>query len=230
MGKIFLDNRVAQLLSPLRPLLYSERGSIALYTFRGFRHRALMQEVGRLRERAFRAAGGGTGQDVDVDADDFAEVPPPKFFRMKPGGEVRLMGAYIVKCNEVIKDENGKVIELHCTADLESGNGNPVDGRKVKGTIHWISAENAKEVDLMLYDKLFTIENLSDIPEDKTYNDYLNPSSLTVVENAKIEPSLADAAPGDKFQFVRDGYYCADTKHPGTFNRVVGLKDSFPKK
>ena len=169
-------------------------------------------------------------REVFIDRSDFEEVPPPKFFRMKPSGEVRLMGAYIVKCNDVIKDENGKVIELHCTADLESGNGNPVDGRKVKGTIHWISAQNAKEVTLMLYDKLFTIENLSDIPEDKTYNDYLNPGSLVKIEKALVEKSLEDAVNGEKFQFVRNGYYCKDSKYENTFNRIVGLKDSYPKK
>ena len=169
-------------------------------------------------------------REIFIDRSDFEEVPPPKFFRMKPNGEVRLMGAYIVKCNEVIKDENGKVIELHCTADLESGNGNPIDGRKVKGTIHWISAQNAKEVTLMLYDKLFTIENLSDIPEDKTYNDYLNPDSLVKIEKALVEKSLEGAEDGEKFQFVRNGYYCKDSKYENTFNRIVGLKDSYPKK
>ena len=169
-------------------------------------------------------------REIYIDRSDFEEVPPPKFFRMKPDGEVRLMGAYIVKCNEIIKDENGEVVEIRCTADLESGNGNPVDGRKIKGTIHWLSAENSDKVDLMLYDKLFTTENLSDIPEDKTYNDYLNPESLVKVENALVEKCLADAKEGEKFQFVRNGYYCKDTKHPNTYNRVVGLKDSYPKK
>ena len=169
-------------------------------------------------------------REIYIDRSDFEEVPPPKFFRMKPDGEVRLMGAYIVKCNEIIKDENGEAVEIRCTADLESGNGNPVDGRKIKGTIHWLSAENADKVDLMLYDKLFTTENLSDIPEDKTYNDYLNPKSLVKIENALVEKCLADAQDGEKFQFVRNGYYCKDTKHPNTYNRIVGLKDSYPKK
>ncbi len=169
-------------------------------------------------------------REIYIDRSDFEEVPPPKFFRMKPDGEVRLMGAYIVKCNEVVKDENGEIVEIRCTADLESGNGNPVDGRKIKGTIHWLSADNADKVDLMLYDKLFTTENLSDIPEDKTYNDYLNPTSLVKIENALVEKCLADANDGEKFQFVRNGYYCKDTKHPNTYNRVVGLKDSYPKK
>ena len=169
-------------------------------------------------------------REIYIDASDFAEVPPPKFFRLKPEGEVRLMGAYIIKCGEIVKDDDGNIVEIHATADLETRNGNPVDGRKIKGTIHWLSAKYAEETTLMLYDKLFTIENVNDIPEDKTYNDYLNPESLTVVANAKIEPALADAKDGEKFQFVRDGYYCKDTKHPNTFNRVVGLKDSFPAK
>lgn len=169
-------------------------------------------------------------RELYIDAADFAEVPPPKFFRMRPDGEVRLMGAYIVRCNEIVKDENGAVTELHCTADLETKNGNPTDGRKIKGTIHWLSAVAAKPATLMLYDHLFTIENVAAIPEDKTYNDYLNPNSLTVVEGALVEPSLADAEAGEKFQFVRDGYYCKDTKHANTFNRIVGLKDSFPAK
>ena len=169
-------------------------------------------------------------RELYIDASDFAEVPPPKFFRLKPEGEVRLMGAYIVKCGEIIKNEDGSIREIHCTADLETRNGNPVDGRKIKGTIHWLSLPHAKDATLMLYDKLFTIENVNAIPEDKTYNDYLNPDSLKVIKNAKIEPSLADAEAGEKFQFVRNGYFCKDTKYENTFNRVVGLKDSFPKK
>ena len=179
--------------------------------------------------------GAGTRQvaftrELYIDESDFAEVPPPKFFRMKPDGEVRLMGAYIVKCNEIIKNEDGTVKEIHCTADLETRNGMPVDGRKIKGTIHWLSATYCEEATLMLYDNLFTIENTNDIPEDKTYNDYLNPNSLVKVEHYKVEPCLLDASAGEKFQFVRDGYYCKDSKYENTFNRVVGLKDSFPKK
>ena len=169
-------------------------------------------------------------RELYIDASDFAEVPPPKFFRLKPDGEVRLMGAYIIKCNEIIKDADGNITEIHCTADLESRNGNPTDGRKIKGTIHWLSAKYSAETTLMLYDRLFTIENVSDIPEDKTYNDYLNPDSLKKVEHCLMELSLCDAKAGDKFQFVRDGYYCRDSKYPNTFNRIVGLKDSFAKK
>lgn len=169
-------------------------------------------------------------REIYIDKSDFEEVPPPKFFRLKPDGEVRLMGAYIVKCNEIIKDENGEIIEIRCTADLETGNGMPADGRKIKGTIHWLSSENAQKTTLMLYDKLFTIDNLGDMPEGKTYNDYLNPESLQKVENALVEKCLDEAEPGEKFQFVRNGYYCKDTKYPNTYNRIVGLKDSYPKK
>ena len=164
-----------------------------------------------------------------IDADDFAEVPPPKFFRMKPDGEVRLMGAYIVKCNEVVKDEQGNVVELHCTADLETGNGNPVDGRKVKGTIHWVSAKYAIDATVRLYDYLFTLENVNDVPEGTNYLDYLNPNSLTELAGCKLEPSLAEAKTGDKFQFVRTGYFCKDSKDEGVFNQIVGLKDSWAK-
>ncbi|MGM9642054.1 MAG: glutamine--tRNA ligase/YqeY domain fusion protein [Eubacteriales bacterium] len=169
-------------------------------------------------------------KNIVIDADDFAAVPPPKFFRLKPDGEVRLMGAYIVKCGEIEYAEDGSIDTIHVTADLESGNGNPVDGRKVKGTIHWLSSDYALTADIMLYDYLFTLENIDDMPEDKTYNDYLNPDSAIKLEGCMIEPSLGNAARGDRFQFVRNGYYVKDTKNANTFNRIVGLKDSFPKK
>ena len=169
-------------------------------------------------------------RELYIDRSDFEEVPPPKFFRMKPDGEVRLMGAYIVKCNEVVKNADGSIKELHCTADLETGASMPADGRKIKGTIHWLSAKFARDADIMLYDHLFTIENVADIPEDKTYNDYLNPDSLKKLVGCKVEEALAKSAPGDHFQFVRTWYFVKDTKYPNTFNRIVGLKDSYLKK
>ena len=169
-------------------------------------------------------------REIYIDESDFAEVPPPKFFRLKPDGEVRLMGAYIIKCQEIVKNEDGSIKEILCTADLETGNGNPVDGRKIKGTIHWLSAKYAKDTTLHLYNNLITLENPSDKPDGATFMEYLNPESRVIVEGAKIEAALADAVAGDKFQFVRDGYYCKDSKYENTFNRVVGLKDSFPKK
>ncbi len=169
-------------------------------------------------------------RELYIDADDFAELPPPKFFRLKPDGEVRLMGAYIIKCNEIIKNDDGTIKEIHCTCDLEAGNGNPLDGRKIKGTIHWLSATHALDCNIKLYDHLFTIENVADIPEGKGYGDYLNTDSVTSLENCKIEPSLADVKAGEKFQFVRVGYFVKDTKYENTFNRIVGLKDSYIKK
>lgn len=166
-------------------------------------------------------------RELWIDSDDFALVPPPKFFRLKPDGEVRLMGAYIIKCNEVIQDENGNVTEIRCTADLEVRNGNPTD-RKIKGTIHWLSARFAKEATVMLYEQLFTEKDMRTVPSDQ-YNDRLNPNSAVKLEGCMIEPSLAGAEPGERFQFVRVGYFCKDTKYDMTFNRIVGLRDSFKK-
>ncbi len=166
---------------------------------------------------------------IYIDADDFAEVPPPKFHRLKPGGEVRLMGSYIIRCEQIVKNDDGTIKEILCTADLETGCGNPSDGRKVKGTVHWLSAPHAKPMNMMLFDYLFTIENVSDIPEGKGYGDYLNTESATCLSGCMVEPSLAEAAPGERFQFVRIGYFVKDTKYANTFNRIVGLKDSFPK-
>ena len=164
---------------------------------------------------------------VEIDAEDFSEVPPPKFFRLKPEGEVRLMGAYIVKCGEIVKNPDGTVKEIHCTADLETGNGTPADGRKIKGTIHWLSAEYAVDTTLVLYDHLFTLENVADMPEGKTYDDYISPDSAVRIDHAKLEPAAAGARAGEKFQFVRTGYFAVDTKNPNTFNRIVGLKDGY---
>lgn len=166
-------------------------------------------------------------REIYIDAEDFAEVPPPKFFRMKQDGEVRLMGGYIVKCTGVEKNPDGTIKEIHCTADLETGNSNPADGRKIKGTIHWLSASDAIDSTVILYNNLLTLEEPSKLPEGKEYSDYLNPESRIVLEGCKLEPSLADAKPGEKFQFVRTGYFCVDTKEPGVFNRTVTLKDGF---
>ena len=137
------------------------------------------------------------------------------------------MGAYIVKCDEIIKDADGQIIELRCTADLETKNGSPFDGRKVRGTIHWVSAAHCVDAKAMLYDNLFTLENVNDVPEGTNYLDYLNPGSLTELSGCKLEASLAQAKPGDRFQFVRMGYFCMDSKNADTFNRIVTLKDSF---
>ena len=166
-------------------------------------------------------------RELYIDADDFAELPPPKFFRLKPDGEVRLMGAYIVKFAGIERAADGSIAAVHVNADLETGCGMPADGHKVKGTVHWLSAPHSICADAILYDRLFTEENMNDLPEGKDYLDYLNPDSAVRVSGIRLEPSLADACPGDRFQFVRTGYFCVDSKNPGVFNRVVGLKDSF---
>lgn len=165
-------------------------------------------------------------RELWIDRSDFALVPPPKFFRLKPEGEVRLMGAYIVKCGEVVTDDAGNVTEIHCTADLESGCGMPADGRKVKGTIHWLSASHAKDITVKLYEPLLTLQNPSDIPEGKDYSDFMNENSVVTLTGCKAEPALTESEE-THFQFVRTGYFVRDCKNPGIYNRTVSLKDSF---
>ncbi|MCL2077401.1 MAG: glutamine--tRNA ligase/YqeY domain fusion protein [Oscillospiraceae bacterium] len=170
-------------------------------------------------------------RQIYIERSDFEEIPPPKFHRLKPGGEVRLMGAYIIKYKDVKKDQNGEIIELICTADLETGNGMPADGRKIKGTIHWLSENNCADAKLALYDRLFNVENVSDafdnLGDDGEFDDYLNKDSLIFAENAKVELSLNQAESGEKFQFVRTGYFCADSKNKGVFNKTVSLKSGY---
>ena len=166
-------------------------------------------------------------REVWIDRSDFFEVPPPKFKRLTPGSEVRLMGAYLVRCTGVDKDAEGNITAIHAEADLETRNGNPADGRKVRGTIHWVSCAHCEDAEIRLYDKLFTESNMNGIPDGADFKDYLNPESVTVISHAKLEESLHDAQPGDRFQFVRTGYFTPDSKHPGVYNRIVTLKDSF---
>ena len=166
-------------------------------------------------------------KEVWIDKSDFFEVPPPKFKRLTPGSEVRLMGAYLVRCTGVDKDEAGNVVTIHAEADLETRNGNPADGRKVRGTIHWVSCEHCVDAEIHLYDKLFTEANMNGIPDGADFKDYLNPDSVQVIDHAKLEESLADAKPGERFQFVRTGYFTPDSKNPHVYNRIVTLKDSF---
>jgi glutaminyl-tRNA synthetase len=168
-----------------------------------------------------------------IEQDDFREVPPPKYFRLSPGREVRLRYGYFITAKSVVKDAKGEVIEVHCTYDPATRGGNaPPDGRKVKSTIHWVSAQHAIDAEVRIYENLFTKENLADVEEGKDVLDYLNPNSLEVISNAKLEPSLATAAPGSRYQFERLGYFCADPdSKPGkpVFNRTVALKDTWAK-
>ena len=168
-------------------------------------------------------------KELYIERSDFFVTPPPKFFRLTPGKEVRLMSAYIIKCDDYLLDENGEVKEIICSADLETGNGNPLDGRKIKGTVHWVSAENCVSAKVKMYDRLFTIEKVSEMPEDKTFGDYLNMDSVKTFENAKLESSLESATTNERFQFVRNGYFIKDSKNADTFNNIVNLKDTWAK-
>ena len=167
-------------------------------------------------------------RELFIEQDDFMEVPPPKFFRLKPGGEVRLKYAYIIKCEEVVKDAAGHITELRCTADLDSKTGGATSGRKVKGTIHWVSAAHALDAEVRLYDRLFTVPE----PDaDGDFKQHLNPHSLEVI-TAKLEPSLKDAQPEMRYQFERLAYFCLDkdsTPAKPVFNRTITLKDAWVK-
>jgi glutaminyl-tRNA synthetase len=166
-----------------------------------------------------------------IEQDDFREVPPPKYYRLSPGKEVRLRYGYFITCTSVVKDEKGEITEIHCTYDPATRGGNSPDGRKVKSTIHWVSAEHAIDAEVRMYDNLFTKENPSDTAEGQDFTANLNPKSLEVLQ-AKVEPSLASAKVGDRFQFERMGYFSVDPDSaPGkpVFNRTVGLKDAWAK-
>ena len=172
-------------------------------------------------------------RELYIERDDFMENPPKKFFRMAPGGEVRLKGAYIVKCTGCKKDADGNVEEIYCEYDADTKSGMPGSMRKVKGTLHWVSARHCTDAEVRLYDRLFNVENASEV-KDRDFHELLNPDSMKVVEHAKIEPFLAEnAKPGDHFQFQRIGYFTPDKKDSRpehlVFNRTITLKDSWQK-
>lgn len=172
-------------------------------------------------------------REIYIERDDFMENPPKKFFRLTPDKEVRLKGAYIIKCTGCKKDEEGNVIEIYCEYDPDSKSGMPGSTRKVKGTLHWVSANHCVDAEVRLYDRLFCVENASEV-KDRDFHELLNPNSISVVKNAKIEPFLAEnAKPGTHFQFQRIGYFTPDSKdsEPGklVFNRTITLKDSWQK-
>lgn len=170
-------------------------------------------------------------REIYIEKDDFMENPPDKYYRLSPGQEVRLRYAYFIKCNRVVKDENGEIKEIYCTYDPASRGGKSPDGRKVKGTIHWVSARHAIKAEIRLYDKLFIKEDPLEVEEGKTFIDNLNPDSLKIVEGF-VEPSLKGVKPLEKFQFERVGYFCVDydsTDEKPVFNRTVTLKDTWAK-
>ena len=171
-------------------------------------------------------------REVYIEQDDFREVPPPKYYRLSPGKEVRLRNAYFVTAHSVVKNADGNVVEVHCTYDPASRGGNSPDGRKVKSTMHWVSAAHAISAEVRLYDKLFTKADPNDYPEGGSFLDNLNPESLEVVADAKLEPSLGEAKVGTQYQFERVGYFCLDrdsTAEKLVFNRTLALKDSWSK-
>jgi glutaminyl-tRNA synthetase len=170
---------------------------------------------------------------VYIEQDDFREVPPKKFFRLTPGEEVRLRYAYIIKCTDVVKDaRTGEVAEVHCTYDSETRSGGPQANRKVKGTLHWVSAQHALDAEVRLYDHLLTKADAGDVPEGQDFTANLNPNSLERLTGAKVEPSLKSARPLSRYQFERQGYFCVDPDSSGdqlVFNRTVALRDSWAK-
>jgi len=173
-------------------------------------------------------------REIYIEREDFREDPPRKFYRLSPGREVRLLGAYYVTCTDVIKDDDtGEVVELRCTYDPESRGGSTPDGRKVRGTLHWVSARHALDAEVRLYDRLFLKEDPYDFPEGGDFTDNANPDSLVVLDNAKVEPSLGDAEPGARLQFMRQGYFNVDpvdsTPQHLIFNRTVSLRDTWAK-
>lgn len=170
---------------------------------------------------------------IYIERDDFREEPPRKYFRLSPGREVRLKHAYYITCTDVIKDPgNGEIIELRCSYDPASRGGWTEDGRKVKGTLHWVSAQHAVNAEIRLYDRLFTVPNPDDPKNEADFKDYINPDSLVVLHSCKVEPGLADATPGQRYQFLRHGYFCVDkdtTDGRPVFNRTVALRNSWAK-
>jgi glutaminyl-tRNA synthetase len=171
-------------------------------------------------------------RELFIEREDFREVPPPKYYRLSPGKEVRLRNAYFVTAQSVLKDADGNVLEVHGTYDPASRGGNSPDGRKVKSTMHWVSAPHVISAEVRLYDKLFSNPNPLDAPERGTFLDNLNPNSLEVVADAKLELSLAEAKVGAPYQFERVGYFCLDpdsTPDKLVFNRTLPLKDTWAK-
>ena len=170
-------------------------------------------------------------REIYIEQDDFMEDPPGKFFRLAPGKEVRLKSAYIIKCEEVVKDDTGHISEIHCTYDPETRSGSPQSNRKVKGTLHWVSAGHGIATEVRLYDRLFKSENPDDATDGLDFRANLNPDSLEVITGV-AEPGLTAASPGEKFQFQRLGYFCVDpdsSEGKPVFNRTVTLRDSWTR-
>jgi glutaminyl-tRNA synthetase len=214
-------NRVMVVLDPVK-LIITDYSEDKTEIFHG-ENNPEEEDKGGVRDIPFT-------KELWIEREDFKEIPEKKYFRLAPGLMVRLKNAYIIKCESFKKDANGNVTEIHCTHIAESKSGSDTSDIKVKGTIHWVSAQHALPVEVRLYDRLFKVENPSS--EEGDFKDYINPDSLHVISNAYAEPALKSAKPGDKFQFIRKGYFCVDkdsSEEKIVFNRTVSLKDSWAK-
>jgi glutaminyl-tRNA synthetase len=220
-----LNRRAARVMAVLRPL----RVVIDNYPEGQTEH---MEAVNNPEDAAMGTRQVPFSKVIYIEQDDFREDPPKQYFRLAPGREVRLRYAYFITCTGVTKDAGGNVTELHCTYDPATKGGNAPDGRKVKSTIHWVSAEHAADAEVRIYETLFTREDPNVVPEGQDFTVNLNPNSLEIVSGAKLEPSLREAAPGNRYQFERLGYFAVDpesTREKVVFNRTVALRDTWAK-
>src|SRR5438270_2616768 len=195
-----------------------------------------VEEMDAVNNPEDASAGSRTvpfSRELYIEQDDFREVPPKGYFRLSPGKEVRLRYGYFITAKSVVKNDKGEVVEVHVTYDPATHGGNAPDGRKVKSTIHWVSAAHAINAEVRLYDNLFSKEDPNDVPEGQNFTANLNPNSLETIADARIEPSLKSAGPGARYQFERLGYFCVDPdSKPAApiFNRTVALKDTWARK
>jgi glutaminyl-tRNA synthetase len=221
-----LNRSVQRAMAVLRPL------KVVITNYPGDAH----EDLPAMNNPEDESAGTRTvpfSREIFIEQDDFREVPPPKYHRLSPGREVRLRAGYIIKCEKAVRDRDGNITEIHCTYDPETKSGGPAANRKVKVTVHWVSARHAVDAEVRLYDRLFVKEDPSQAGESGNFLANLNPDSLQVLKGCKVEPMLGNSAPGSRFQFERVGYFCADMKDskPGApvFNRTVTLRDTWAK-
>jgi len=220
-----LNKRAARVMAVLRPL----RVVITNYP------QGQVEEMDAVNNPEDASAGARKipfSGELYIEQDDFREVPPKGYYRLSPGKEVRLRYGYFITCTDVVKNTQGELIEVHCTYDPATRGGDSPDGRKVKSTIHWVSAAHAVDAEVRLYETLFSVENPNDVPEGKEWTDLLNPQSLEVLTGCKLEPSLAESVAGQRYQFERLGYFATDTDSAEgrlVFNRTVALRDSWAK-
>jgi glutaminyl-tRNA synthetase len=230
---VVLENSVRDHLNSIAPRFMAVLDPIKVVITNYPDHPEVLEAVNNPEDESAGVRELPFSKELFIEREDFMENPPSKFFRLKPGGEVRLRYAYVIQCNEVVKDAEGNIVQLNCTYDPETKSGSATaNQKKVKGTIHWVSAQHAGDVTVRLYDRLFLSENPENAEEGKTFLDNINPNSMNVI-TAKVEPILLSQSAGARVQFERNGYYCVDAKDstPGkpVFNRVVTLKDTWAK-